>query len=82
MATYAASDVKGYTAGSIGTRLMAQGRFTFDYSSERMWVEWQKPPTTEEMLRRLGDPKGKDLSGRTPLMIAADEDRGTLFRHC
>jgi ankyrin repeat protein len=75
MATYATSDVKGKTAGSIGTRLMAHGRFTFDYSSERMWVEWQTPPSAEEMLRRLGDPKGKDLSGRTPLMIAADEDR-------
>jgi ankyrin repeat protein len=67
-------------AGSIGAADMSEGRFTFDYSSGRLWVEWQKSESVEQMIRRLGDPKGKDLSGRTPMMTAAALGRADVVR--
>ena len=67
-------------AGSIGAADMSEGRFTFDYSTARLWVEWQKSESAEQMIRRLGDPKGKDLTGRTPIMTAAAVGRADVVR--
>jgi ankyrin repeat protein len=67
-------------AGSVSAADMSEGRFTFDYSTGRLWVEWQKSESAEQMIRRLGDPKGKDLTGRTPMMTAADLGRTDVVR--
>jgi ankyrin repeat protein/predicted aspartyl protease len=67
-----------YEMGSIGAGAMSEGRFTFAYATGHMWVEWPSPEPTEQMLKRLGDPHGKDLTGRTPLMIAASVGRADV----
>jgi ankyrin repeat protein len=69
--TLVSTDTGMYVTGEIGAAEMSEGRLTFDYANARMWVEWRGPESTDQMLKRLGNPKGKDLIGRTPLMIAA-----------
>ena len=74
------TEVQRVAAGRIGMGAMRDGVFTFDMAARRLWV--QRPPreTTDEMVRRLGDPHSTDLKGMTPLMRAARAGRADVVQ--
>jgi ankyrin repeat protein len=57
---------------AVGGRELQATCCTFDYASHRMWVKWLSKETDDEMLSRLGDARGHDLAGVTPLMWALE----------
>lgn len=63
------------TCGSVGGPFLRSMRITFDPSTNRLWAEQLATESLHALLVRLGDPKGRDLIGVTPLMRAAAEGR-------
>lgn len=75
-----AGDDQRLFAGSVGMEEMSDGIFTFDPAHHRLWVQWPPRETTDEMVKRLGDPRGADLKGITPLMRAARAGRADVVQ--
>lgn len=74
------TEVQRVVAGRIGMGTMSDGIFTFDMANRRLWVQWPARETTDEMVKRLGDPHSTDLKGMTPLMRAARAGRADVVQ--
>lgn len=74
------TDNRNLFAGRVGMGEMTDGVFTFDLMHRRLWVQWPPRETTDEMVKRLGDPHSADLKGITPLMRAARAGRADVVQ--
>ena len=57
--------------GYIGTNYCRDLQLFIDPNANKAWAKWHDPMPLEKLLKHLGDPKGVDLAGATPLINAA-----------